>query len=94
MENHNRRVAALVLCVLIASQMMAAPRTAVPSLFERFMAYVQSKLSPPWPPEQGRVSSPISTQSKLAPPIPVVPPSDDDPTTTELTTAKVAPPQP
>lgn len=92
-KNRNRGVAALVLCLLIASQVVAAPRAVTPSLFQRFMAYVQSKISPPWPTEQGRLSPPTGTQSKLAPPIGIAPPSDTE-ATTELTTTKVAPPQP
>lgn len=92
-ENRNRRVAAFVLCLTIASHVVAAPWPTTPSLFERFLAYVQSRLSPPIPPAKRRLSPPIRTQSKLAPPLPVTPPSDTE-ATTELTTTKVAPPQP
>ena len=71
-----RRIAAIVLCLCFALQLVAVPTAEWMSPFARFLAYVQGKLSPPWS-RQSKLSPPIpSTQSKLAPPWPVAPPSD------------------
>lgn len=78
MNIRSSRITALVLCLVVTAQLTAAPSMEVASLFARFRAYLQSKLSPP-----------IGAQGRLSPPIPGQPPSD-----TELTTTKVAPRQP
>lgn len=98
--NIRGRTVALVVCAVVASQLAAAPTREMPSsLFARFLAYMQSKLSPPWPAPESKISPPIGTQSKLAPPIgaqgklappiPGQPPSD-----TEQTIAKGTPRKP
>lgn len=87
MKNRNRRIAALVLCLVLTSGLSAAPWAATPSLFERFIAYVQSKLSPPIPVPQGRLSPPIGAEGRLSPPIPVAPSLD----TTGVTAAPTPP---
>lgn len=77
MKLRSRRIAAVVLCLCFALPSAGAPASPWPSPFARFLAYVQSKLSPPWPTEQSKLAPPLPTaQSKLSPPWPVTPPSD------------------
>ncbi len=90
MKIRSARIAGLILCLVVSSQLLAAPPVRMSSLFARWLAYVQSKLSPPLPGSEGRLSPPIPVaHSKISPPIGGAPPSDTEPTTT-----RVAPRQP
>ena len=80
MKVFSRRIGGLLLCLVIAAPLLAAPGARVAPLFARWMAYIQSKLAPPRPATQ---------DSKISPPLPGVPSSG-----TDLTTSKVAPRQP
>lgn len=83
------RGVALVLCIVGASHLTAAQAGDRPLLFARFLTYVESKLSPPWPGEPSKLTPPRPrTQGRLSPPIGITPPPE-----TELPTTNVVPPQ-
>lgn len=98
MKHRNRGIAVTVLCLCFVLPLIAAPASPWTSPFARFLAYVESKLAPPWPAEQSKLSPPIPTpegrlspptgaQGRLSPPIPFAPPSD----TTAVTVAPTPP---
>jgi hypothetical protein len=97
-KHRSRRIAVIVLCLCFALPSVAAPVSPWISPFARFLAYLQSKLAPPLPGTQGRLSPPVGTHSKLSPPWPVAPPSDTTGITVaptlDTTDTTVAPPPP